>query len=138
MSEFRSHFDIQRILIKGIDSDSGLPVTEIVYPADLADALKTGDHVKIFNETVGTNTIVLCTAMRQIFLSRFNHDFYRLVQEGLTPGRMTDVRGGILDVVPGKQDEKKQQQFTHKQSMIHGVIPEKKDDKKGKEDKEEN
>ena len=137
MSEFRSHFDIQRILIKGIDSDSGLPVTEIVYPADLADALKTGVHVMIINETVGTNTIVLCTAMRQIFLSRFNHDFHRLVQEGLNLGRMTDVRGGIL-VVPGKQDEKKQQQFTHLQSKIHGVIPEKKDDKKRKEDKEGN
>ena len=46
--------------------------------------------------------------------------------------------GGILDVVPGKQDEKAQQQFTHSQSKIHGVIPEKKDDKKGKEDKEGN
>ena len=137
MSEFRSNLDIQRILIKGIDSDSGLPVIEIVYPADLADALKTGVHVMIINETVGTNTIVLCTAMRQIFLSRFNHDFHRLVQEGLNLGRMTDVRGGIL-VVPGKQDEKKQQQFTHLQSKIHGVIPEKKDDKKGKEDKEGN
>ena len=137
MSEFRSNLDIQRILIKGIDSDSGLPVIEIVYPADLADALKTGVHVMIINETVGTNTIVLCTAMRQIFLSRFNHDFHRLVQEGLNLGRMTDVRGGIL-VVPGKQDEKKQQQFTHLQSKIHGVIPEKKDDKKRKEDKEGN
>ena len=138
MSEFRSNLDIQRILIKGIDSDSGLPVIEIVYPADLADALKTGVHVMIINETVGTNTIVLCTAMRQIFLSRFNHDFHRLVQEGLNLGRMTDVRGGILDVVPGKQDEKTQQQFTHSESMVKGIIPEKKDDKKGKEDKEGN
>ena len=56
----------------------------------------------------------------------------------MTQGKMTDVRGGILAVVPGKQDEKKQQQFTQSQSLIHGVIPEKKDDKKGKEDKEGN
>ena len=138
MSEFLSNLDIQRILIKELDRNSGLPVAGIVYPADFAEALKTGDHVKITSGTGGTNHIDLFTAMRQILLSRFNHDFYRLVQEGLTPGKMTDVRGGILAVVPGKQDEKTQQQFTHSESMVKGVIPEKKDDKKGKEDKEEN
>ena len=138
MSEFLSNLDIQRILIKELDRNSGLPVAGIVYPADFAEALKTGDHVKITNGTGGTNHIDLCAAMRQILLSRFNHDFYRLVQEGLTPGRMTDVRGGILAVVPGKQDEKTQQQFTHSESMVKGVIPEKKDDRKDKEDKEGN
>lgn len=138
MSEFLSNLDIQRILIKELDRNSGLPVAGIVYPADFAEALKTGDHVKITNGTGGTNHIDLCAAMRQILLSRFNHDFYRLVQEGLTPGKMTDVKGGILAVVPGKQDEKTQQQFTHSESMVKGVIPEKKDDKKGKEDKEGN
>ena len=138
ISKMYHHFDIQRILLKGLDRDSGLPVAGIVYPADFAEALKTGDHVKITNGTGGTNHIDLCTVMRQILLSRFNHDFYRLVQEGLTSGRMTDVRGGILAVVPGKQDEKTQQQFTHSDSMGKGVIPEKKDDKKGKEDKEGN
>ena len=136
MSEFLNNLDIQRILIKELDRNSGLPVAGIVYPADLADALKTGVHVMIINETVGTNTIVLCTAMRQIFLSRFNHDFHRLVQEGLNLGRMTDVRGGIL-VVPGKQDEKKQQQFTRSQSKIHVSFQRRKMTRRGKKIKKE-
>ena len=78
-SKMYHHFDIQRILLKGLDRDSGLPVAGIVYPADFADALKTEDRVNITNGTGGTNHIDLCTAMRQILLSRLNHDFYMLV-----------------------------------------------------------
>ena len=63
ISKMYHHFGIQRILLKGLDRDSGLPVAGVVYPADFADALKTGDHVKITNGTGGTNHIDLCTVM---------------------------------------------------------------------------
>ncbi len=137
MSKINHDFDLSTILLQGSDRDTKRPVAGFVYPADFAEALKSGDYVKIMNGTGGSNYIHLCTAMRQIFLTRFNSVFYRSVQETFKPAKITAIRRDTNPIVSNKQDEKPEQQFTHTKTGIHGGVLNK-DEKKNEEKREGN
>ena len=53
MSQINHDFDLSTILLRGTDRDTKRPVAGFVYPADFAEALKSGDYVKIMNGTGG-------------------------------------------------------------------------------------
>ena len=137
MSKISHDFNLPTILLQGSDRDTKRPVAGFVYPADFAEALKSGDYVKIMNGTGGSNYIHLCTAMRQIFLTRFNSVFYRSVQETFKPAKITAIRRDTNPIVSNKQDEKPEQQFTHTKTGIHGGVLNK-DEKKNEEKREGN
>ena len=138
MSQINHDFNLPTILLQGSDRDTKKPVAGYLYPADFAEALKSGDYVKIMNGTGGSNYIHLCTAMRQIFLTRFNSIFYRSVQETLTPAKITAIRRDTNPIAFNKQDEKPEQQFTHTKIGIHGGIFNRDDKKKNEEKREGN
>lgn len=138
MSKISHDFNLPTILLQGSDRDTKRPVAGFVYPADFAEALKSGDYVKIMNGTGGSNYIHLCTAMRQVFLTRFNYNFYKSVQEAFTPAKINIVRQETNPIVSNKQDEKSEQQSTHTKTGIHGGVLNRDDKKKNEEKREGN
>ena len=137
MSQIYHDFNLPTILLQGSDRDTKRPVAGFVYPADFAEALKSGDYVKIMNGTGGSNYIHLCTAMRQVFLTRFNYNFYKSVQETFRPAKITAIRRDTNHIASNKQDEKPEQQFTRAKTGMHGGILHK-DEKKNEEKREGN
>ena len=137
MSKISHDFNLPTILLQGSDRDTKRPVAGFVYPADFAEALKSGDYVKIMNGTGGSNYIHLCTAMRQVFLTRFNYNFYKSVQETFRPAKITAIRRDTNHIASNKEDEKPEQQFTRAKTGMHGGILHK-DEKKNEEKREGN
>ena len=138
MSEINHDFNLPTILLQGSDRDTKKPVAGFVYPADFAEALKSGDYVKIVNGTGGSNYIDLCTAMRQMFSNKFNSIFYRSVQGTLTPEKITAIRRETKPIASIKQDKKPEQQFTHTKIGMHGGFLNKDNVKKNEEEREGN
>lgn len=132
--ELRGSFNLSAVTVKGWDRESKIPVAGLIYPADFASALQSGDYIKITNGSGGINYIDLCTVMRQILLYKFNYNFFKHVQDEMFPGKVKIVRSSVARDVPNKQDENgESQQLSRQHRLYWGTISGKND--KGDQDK---
>lgn len=120
VSQLQDNFNLSAVTIKGLDRDSKLPVAGFIYPVDFAGALQSGEYVRITNGKGCTNFIDLCTAIRQILLHKFNYNFYRQLQEAMSPGKITIVRSTFPKDSNNKQDKKVESQHLQQQRRLHG------------------